>query len=117
MTRTDLREISSASTAELEVIRGAEARLTEAADVLADAVSEIATSGGDMAVYSDGRRVCDSITIDGPGLRLVVWHPDPSHEYNQPHEIGYVTTESGERKRVIVSAPGHLDVVSDPYQP
>lgn len=40
------------------------------------------------------------------------WHPDPASPANKPHEIATVTTRNGTRKRIVVSAPGHVDSVT-----
>ena len=65
--------------------------------------------GGDMQHYADGRLVTSHWRF-GDGTQYVFpWDPDRAHDMNKPHEIATVTTRSGRRKAMIVSAPGHLD--------
>jgi hypothetical protein len=41
-----------------------------------------------------------------------VWHPQFGHQLNLARDVGTITTHTGVRKRVIVSAPGFLDAVT-----
>jgi|SRR5271166_1449611 len=65
--------------------------------------------------YSDGRPVISAMPLDaGPVLYVHAWHPDPTHPMNNPCELDVITTPDGVRRRVIVSAPGHLDAITLP---
>jgi hypothetical protein len=60
--------------------------------------------------YADGRAVVSMLDFDESHRIFVhAWHPDFNHPMNAPGEAGVVETEDGGRRRVIVSAPGHLD--------
>jgi hypothetical protein len=66
-----------------------------------------------MERYADGRAVTSRLGFCDGTQYVHQWHPDPAHPLNRPHEIATVTTRNGTRKRVIVTAPGHLDAVSE----
>lgn len=67
---------------------------------------------GDPDRYSDGRPVVGEVQIESQWLPLrYVWHPDPTHPKNQPQTFrGHVTSSTGRRRAVVISAPGILDV-------
>jgi hypothetical protein len=88
-------------------IQAALSRLAAVQSVLGEAIT--AVDGGDAGHFADGRSVASHVRF-GEGTQYVYpWHPDPASHANRPHEIATVTTGNGTRKRVVVSAPGHLD--------
>jgi hypothetical protein len=68
-------------------------------------------AGAPLDRYADGRAVVSMLDFDDESHRTFAhaWHPDFNHPMNAPGEAGVVETENGARRRVIVSAPGHLD--------
>jgi hypothetical protein len=88
------------------------ARLHRVRQVLNAAITAVCTDG-DIDHYSDGRAIATHLNV-GAGARWVHhWHPEPDHWLNRPHTAGELRTRNGTRKRVIVTAPGHLDAVSE----
>ena len=94
-------------------IRAAQCRLTHINAVLRQAVSGLCPHcAGEMDRYVDGREVTGRIALDEHGTHhRHVWGPDCSHPFNRQHDVSTITTHTGVRKRVIVSAPGFLDAV------
>ena len=67
-------------------------------------------SGTPLGRYTDGRAVVSTLDFDeSHRIFAHAWHPDFNHSMNAPGEAGVIETENGARRRVIVSAPGHLD--------
>src|SRR5271157_2320761 len=64
-----------------------------------------------MAHFADGRPVLERLQMCDGRQYLQAGHPDPVQD--QPREIRTVTTRNGIKKRIVVSAPGHLDAVSE----
>jgi hypothetical protein len=95
-------------------IETAVARLEHVRHVLRHVVSTCcAHCGDDMEHYEDGRAVACHIRFGDGTQYIYAWHPTAAHQMNQPRELGTVTTRNGTKKHVIVSAPGHLDAVSE----
>ena len=66
------------------------------------------------ARYDDGRPVISAMPLgERTGLYVHVWHPDRTHPMNNPGELEVVTTPDGNRKRIIVAAPGCIDAVTE----
>jgi|SRR5271156_2614293 len=85
------------------------ARLEQAQEMLRGIVA-LFWADTDMATYASGRQVMGSLQMCDGKQYLQPFHPDPVCD--QPREIRTVTTGNGTRKRIIVSAPGHLDAVT-----
>jgi hypothetical protein len=62
-----------------------------------------------MDRYTDGRQVTGHINFPEGTQFVQVWHPLREHSWNRPREACTITTRNGTRKRIVVSAPGHLD--------
>jgi hypothetical protein len=86
------------------------ARLEQVREVLRGVVA-LFYADNDMAHFADGRPVMGRLRMCDGSQYLNPWHPYPFQD--APREIRTVTTRNGTRKRVIVSAPGHLDAVSE----
>lgn len=94
-------------------IHTAHARLDAVWHALTGGRSVLHTVGDDLDHYSDGRPVETTLNV-GAGTRWVhTWHPHPDHPRNKPGDVGEMITRSGTRKRIIVSAAGVLDAVSE----
>jgi hypothetical protein len=95
-------------------IEAALCRLTHTQHMLGHVVAAFCPHcAEDMEHYTDGRRVTAHLRF-GDGTQYVyVWYPEPTHPMNQPRELGTVMTRNKTRKHVFVSAPGHLDAVSE----
>jgi hypothetical protein len=92
-------------------VEAAVSRLAAVQSVLGEVIT--ALDGGDAGHYADGRPIASHVRF-GEGTQYVYpWHPDPASPANRPREIATVTTRNGTRKRIIVSAPGHLDSVTE----
>jgi hypothetical protein len=66
----------------------------------------------DPGHYADGRPIASHVRF-GDGTQYVYpSHPDPTSPANEPQELTTVTTRNGTRKRIVVSAPGHLDSIT-----
>jgi hypothetical protein len=76
----------------------------------AELVAAVDSSTAPENRYTDGRPVISTLDL-GPRIFIKVWHPDVNHPMNAPAEVG-VDYET--RRRVIVSAAGHLDAVPLP---
>jgi len=85
------------------------ARLEQAREMMRGIVA-LFWSDTDMAHYATGRQVMGSLQMCDGAQYLQPWHPDPGQD--SPREIRTVTTRNGTRKRIIVSAPGHLDAIT-----
>jgi hypothetical protein len=62
-----------------------------------------------MHMYTDGRAIAASVKFLEGSRYTHISHPDPSHQHNKPRELATLTTRNGTRKRIVLSAPGHLD--------
>jgi hypothetical protein len=58
----------------------------------------------DMAHYADGRPVMGRLRMCDGSQYLQPWHPDAFQDTSR--EIRTVTTGTGARQRIVVSAPG-----------
>jgi len=87
----------------------ASARLEQIREMLRGVVA-LYCADQDMEHYASGRQVMGRLQICGDSEYLHPWHPFPGQD--SPREIRTVTTRNGTRKRIIVSAPGHLDSVT-----
>jgi hypothetical protein len=66
----------------------------------------------DMNRFTDGRPVTSTLNFCEGSQWVHLWHPDRAHPWNRPREVGTLTTRNGTHKRIVVSAPGHLDSVT-----
>jgi len=85
------------------------ARLEQVREMLRGVVA-LYCADQDMERYATGRPVMGRLRICDGSQYLQPWHPDPAHD--SPREIRTVTTRNGTRKRILVSAPGHLESVT-----
>ena len=65
-----------------------------------------------MDRYADGRSLTSHLRFCEGSQFVYLWHPDPAHPRNRPHDVGTLTPSNGKRKKIIVAAPGHLDAVT-----
>ena len=85
------------------------ARLEKVREMLRRVVA-LYYADNDMAHYASGRPVVGRLRMCDGSQYLHPWHPIPFQE--PPRELGCLTTTDRTRKRIIVSAPGHLDSVT-----
>jgi len=86
--------------------------LDAARHMLAEAAAAFCRDGSDLDTYADGRPVRTRLDLDPGNYYEHVWHPWIEHRINRRQEIaGAVTTTSGRRKHIVISAPGVLDAV------
>jgi hypothetical protein len=113
LAQDDLGALDSGRDSPSLAIETALARLEHVRHVLRHVVGVCcAHCAEDMEHYADGRPVTSHLRFCDGTQFVHHWHPDPAHPLNRPHEIAAVTTRNGTRKRVIVTAPGHLDAIS-----
>jgi hypothetical protein len=82
----------------------------------AEIVAAVDRSGTRLDRYADGRAVVSTLDL-GTRTFVKTWHPAVDHPMNAPGDAGVVETEEGARRRVIASAPGHLDWLALPDTP
>lgn len=88
--------------------------LDAARHMLAESAAAFCRDGNDLNTYADGRPVRTRLDLEPGNYYVHVWHPWIEHRINRPQEIaGAVTTTSGRRKHIVISAPGVLDAVDD----
>ena len=71
----------------------------------------VESADNDMAHFADGRPVMGGLRMCDGSQYLQPWHPYAFQDTSR--EIRTVTTRNGTRKRIIVSARGVLDTVSE----
>jgi hypothetical protein len=107
--------ISAVSRCEFDVavkdFTAAMRRLDHIREVLRSAVN--ACSDTDAGHYSDGRRLTSAIELGDGTYWQYTWSPHRDHPCDMPRDVGEVVARDGVHKRVLISAPGHLEVVSD----
>jgi hypothetical protein len=93
------------------------ARLDHLRAELTDAAGRFCPDGQSaeafMTRYGDARAVMSAMPMAGV-CYAHAWHPDHTHPMNNPCDLDVITTPNGNRKRIIVTAPGFLDAVSLP---
>jgi hypothetical protein len=65
-----------------------------------------------MNTYTDGRPVTTHLRFLEGSEVVHTWHPDKANPHNRPRDLATLTTRNGTRKRIVVSAPGHIDAVT-----
>jgi hypothetical protein len=92
--------------------------LTAARQLLQNIVGSLCPHcAGEMDRYADGRSATTHLRFCDGNEWVHIWHPVPEHQWNRPREVGTLTTRGGNRKQVVVSAPGHLDAYNADSEP
>lgn len=86
-------------------------------NTLVESAAVFCRDGNDLNTYDDGRPVRTRLDLELGNYYEQRWHPYQDHRINRPHEVATFTTTSGKRKRVVVTAPGHLDAVDVTLRP
>jgi hypothetical protein len=87
------------------------AQLIDARSCAIEAAAAFCRSGHDIEHYADGRQVRTRLEIEKGNEFEYVWHPQVDHHTNRTQELFLWTTTSGARKRILITAPGHLDAI------
>jgi len=77
-----------------------------------EATATFCRDGRDFNTYADGRSVQTRLELEEGVVFEYRWHPQPDHRDNLPHEIYTARGRDGQRRTVLVSAPGVLDTIN-----
>jgi len=76
-----------------------------------EAAAAFCRDGHDIEHYADGREVRTELELELGNAYEHIWHPQPDHRTNRPQALFPLTTTSGARKRLLISAPGVVEAV------